>query len=76
MLKSKKWLFVTFYTTAGAMKLEKVCKQAGCPGKLVPVPRSLTSDCGIAWRSEPDDRPRLEPLLAGLEIAGVFEAEQ
>ena len=76
MIRTQKWLFITFYTTAGAMKFEKACKSAGCPGKLVPVPRSLTSDCGIAWRAELADRPLLTPLLEDHQIAGIYEAEQ
>ena len=75
MIRTKKWLLVTFFTTAGAMKMEKVCKASGCPGKLVPVPRSITSDCGIAWRVELSDRPLIEKLTEGMEIAGIYEAE-
>lgn len=75
MIKQEKWLLVTFYTTADAMKLEKACSLAGCPGKLVPVPRSITSDCGIAWRAAPAEKERLLPLLQGIETAGIFETE-
>ena len=42
-------LVVTFYTTAGAIAAEQLCRKAGLEGKLISVPRCLTSDCGIAW---------------------------
>lgn len=34
------------------MKAEKILKNEGIPIKLIPVPRSLTSDCGLAIRVE------------------------
>lgn len=75
MIRTKTWLFVTFHTTAAAMKTEKLCKEAGSVGKLVPVPRSLTSDCGIAWRAEITEKERLTELLKDVETAGMTEAE-
>ena len=48
MLQKRKWLLLTFYTTAGVMALERACTQAGLPGRIVPVPRSITADCGMA----------------------------
>ena len=75
MIEKKKWLLITFYTTAGAMKLEKACRLNHFPGKLVPVPRSVTSDCGIAWRTELSERPVMEEITRDMEIAGIFEVE-
>lgn len=75
MIRTKKQLLITFYTTAGAMKMEKVCKRNRYPGKLVPVPRSITSDCGIAWQTELSDRPLMEQVTADMEIAGFHEVE-
>ncbi|MCQ2419136.1 MAG: DUF3343 domain-containing protein [Clostridia bacterium] len=75
MLKqAEKRLVITFHTTAGAMAMEKLCKKNAIPGRLVPVPRELTSDCGIAWSMAPADRAHLEPLLTGdSDISGVYE---
>ena len=51
------------------------CAAAGIPGRLLPVPRQLSSDCGIAWASDTDQRPALEALIAQrkLEPAGLYE---
>lgn len=61
-------LFVTFHTTAAAMAMEKACAEDGIEGRLLPVPRVLSADCGIAWRSEPETRAAIESLLARRSI--------
>ena len=68
-------LVLTFHTTAAAMQTERACASEGIPGRLFPVPRQLSSDCGIAWASDPADRPRLEDLaFAGkIEPAAMTE---
>ena len=38
---------VTFRTTTGAMAMERACKAAGVPGRLIPVPRTITAGCGM-----------------------------
>lgn len=66
---------VTFHTTADAMETERVCRAAGLPGRLIPAPRALTADCGIAWCGPAHTRPALEAALrkAGVEPAGLRE---
>lgn len=66
---------VTFHTTADAMETERVCRAAGLPGRLIPAPRNLTADCGIAWCGPAETRPALEAALraAGVEAAGLRE---
>ena len=68
-------LVLSFDTTAAAMETERICAEAGIPGRLFPMPRQLSSDCGIAWASDPVDRPRLEALAeAGrIEPAAMTE---
>jgi hypothetical protein len=61
-------LVLTFHTTAAAMETERACAAAGIPGRLIPAPRQTTSDCGIAWTSDPAERPRLEALAAEKRI--------
>ena len=52
MRERKTWLVVTFHTTAAAIGMEKLCAARGLAGRLIPVPRALTADCGMAWRAE------------------------
>ena len=76
MIAGKMHLLITFHTTAGAMAMEKRCRAAGLAGRLIPVPREITADCGLAWRGEPGGRPRREEVYAGLETAGVYAAAE
>ena len=48
MRQKEEKLIITFHTTAGAIAMEKYCKKNELPGRLIPVPRCLTSDCGMA----------------------------
>ena len=58
----------TFHTTADAMAAERLCRENGIPGRLIPAPRALTADCGIAWSSPPEQRERVATLFAGAGI--------
>ena len=50
------------------MKAEKVLKERRLPILLIPVPRALASDCGLAIRYTEADRPAVESALAGAEL--------
>lgn len=68
-------LVVAFHTTDCAMATEKRCRAAGLAGKLITVPRSITSDCGLAWSAPPEVREELDALLLAcrIETAGIYE---
>ena len=51
-----------------AMAGEEALKDAGIPCRLIPVPRSLSSQCGVCLRVAAGDRAR---TLAALEAAGT-----
>ena len=68
MREKKQWLIVTFYTTSTAMAAEKACQQNGVPGRIIPVPREITSDCGLGWRTAPEHRQRTESLVQSLSL--------
>jgi hypothetical protein len=65
-MSGKVYCIFTFYSIHFALKLESACKKENIPGKLIPVPRSISSSCGTAFRAEVEDRPRIE-LLAEKE---------
>ena len=74
MREKKERLVVTFATTAAAMAMEAHCGREGIEGRLIPVPRSLTADCGIAWRGEPETRGKIEAVIEenALEAEGIY----
>lgn len=41
---------ILFDTTQAAIRAEKVLNQAGIRTKLIPVPRHISSNCGISLR--------------------------
>lgn len=52
-----------FYSTSGAIRAEKLAKEVGLKIKLIPVPRHLSSDCGVCLRCESSDVERLQGIL-------------
>lgn len=65
---------VTFRTTAGAMAMEAACREEGLPGRLIPVPRSVTAGCGLCWTAPPESREALEELVIKkrLDVDGIY----
>ena len=51
------------------LQAEKVIKRNGFPIKVVPVPRHLSSDCGVCIQFSWQERER---ILTFLEEAGVI----
>ena len=68
-------IILLFHTTAAAMATEKVCKHRGLPGRLIPAPRDVTADCGIAWCAPAQTKDALLTALTeeGIEAAAVRE---
>jgi hypothetical protein len=64
---------VLVYSTSHAIRAEKVLGNAGVDCKLIPVPRQLSSDCGVCVRVNRADRETTRQLLeeAGVEIEGI-----
>ena len=58
---------VLFHSTAHAIRAEKMLKQAGLKIKMIPTPRQLSSDCGMALRFDRADEAR---------VAGVLEEKR
>ena len=74
MRKKEERFVVTFATTTGAMAMERACQAAGLPGRLIPVPRSITAGCGICWAAPPEARQALEELVIReqLDVDGLY----
>jgi len=54
---------VLFPSTSGAIRAEKLAKEAGFTVKLIPVPRHLSYDCGVCLRCESTDVEAVRSLL-------------
>jgi hypothetical protein len=54
---------VLFHSTSGAIRAEKLAKKGGLKVKLIPVPRHLSSDCGVCLRFLSTDVENLRAIL-------------
>ena len=63
-MKKNEYVVILIYSISYALRIEKVLQQAGITCKLIPVPRHLSSNCGVCVRIKPDDR---ENALQALE---------
>ena len=57
-----------FHTSTSALRAEKLLKRLGLTVKLVPTPRQLSSDCGIALEIAPG---QAREGLARIAQAGI-----
>ena len=57
-----------FHTNSAVLRAEKVLLREGLKIKLIPVPRNLSSDCGIAIRFDRSAETRVREIL---DAAGV-----
>ncbi|MDH7487194.1 MAG: DUF3343 domain-containing protein [Anaerolineae bacterium] len=66
---------ILFHSTSHALRAEKVLAQAGIGNKLIPVPRHLSSDCGVCLRIAHADQEAARQILkaAGVEIAAICD---
>ena len=74
MRKKEMKLVITFHTTADAMALEKCCKDRGFPGRLIPVPRTISAGCGMAWCTDETMESKFRLLLSenNIDSDGIY----
>lgn len=68
MRKKELKLVITFHTTTDAMAMEKACKQAQAPGRLIPVPREISAGCGLAWCAGLEDRAAVRKVMDDIGV--------
>jgi hypothetical protein len=63
---------ILFDSVSSALLAEKILKKKGLPFKIIPVPRHISSDCGVCIRFSSPDRNRIESALTGkVEIQDI-----
>ena len=69
-------LFV-LYSATQALRAEAALRAAGVEGVIIPVPRTLSTQCGVCLRVPIDDRPTAEAVLTelGTAISAVHEVD-
>ena len=67
----------TFKTTSAALMFERTCRGAGINARIAPVPRKLSSSCGLACEFPCGERLTVEGLAAEkkINVAGYHEID-
>ena len=64
---------VLFQSVNGALLAEKLLKEKGLTYKLIPVPRHLSSDCGVCLRILLENEPQVKKAITGkVEILSFY----
>lgn len=66
--------FILFHTIHDVLRAEKILKQHKISHELVPVPRNLSSDCGMCVKLQ-DDIEKTLSLLGKIAIAACYDAD-
>lgn len=73
----EKYAVILVYSTSYAIRAEKILYQAGISSKLIPVPRHLSSNCGVCVRIERTDVEAARQALenTNMETEGIHDLE-
>ncbi len=63
------------HSTTHAIYFEKQFSKAGIACQMAPVPRQLSSDCGVCVRYSRADRQRVQEIVdnSGIEIQAMID---
>jgi hypothetical protein len=72
MKEHHQYSVMLFKAVSYVLKAEKILKKEGLPHKLIPVPKHISSDCGICLRFEPPIQSKIEAaLLNNVEVEEI-----
>ena len=57
------YMVALFQSVSGAMKAESALKKESAPFKIIPVPKHISSECGICIRFLSGDAVLIEKIL-------------
>lgn len=68
---------VLFSSIHFAIRAEKIAKEKGFAVKLIPVPRQLSSDCGVCLRFSWDQKKEIGEVFnrAGVRVESIHRLE-
>jgi hypothetical protein len=69
-----RYFVLLFKSVSYALKAEKILQNEGVPHKLIPVPKHISSECGICLRFDHAFQNKIESaLLHKVEIEEIRE---
>lgn len=60
---------ILLHATNHAIKADRALRKARIESKLIPVPRHISSDCGVCIRISPNDREKSVKILAEAHVS-------
>ena len=71
----KQFTVILVHSSSHAMRIEHMLHQKGIDCKLIPVPRHLSSSCGLCVQIDKSDQPVAEEVVkvSRLNIQGFFD---
>jgi len=74
-MSAEQYAVILLQSTSHALRGEKILKHAGIATKLIPVPRSLSSECGVCLRIQRKDSERARQAFGAvnLPIIGIHD---
>ena len=77
MVGENAYSVILFHTNSAVLRAENILLREGLAIKLIPVPRHLSSDCGIALRFDRSAETRVSETLeaAGVSVGSIHTLE-
>ena len=74
-MSAKPYAVIIVYSTSHALRIEKLLDGQGITNKLIPVPRQISSDCGVCVRILRTDVLATQATIdaAQIDIQGIHE---
>jgi len=66
MIGTESYHVVLFHSVNCAMYADRLLKQKGTPYKLIPVPRHISSNCGVCIRFPSQNQSEVEEVIQGV----------
>ena len=72
-METQQYAVFLFPSVSHALKAEKILKDRGIAHKLIPVPRHISSDCGVCLRVKKISRRMRKALLGRVNGKGRLQ---
>jgi hypothetical protein len=69
---------MTFGSTHLAMKFEEVIDKAELPGELIPLPREISADCGLAGKFAEENLEAVKELCEeeNIDFTAIYQMKE
>lgn len=61
-------LVISFNKTTDAMAFEDYCLKNNIEGRLIPLPKEISADCGLAWKCKISQEDEIKKALLATNI--------